>query len=75
MEETKNLDQLLNSYLSDEKDDKVNNARFILKDISSKFTDEQVEVILTDFEYLADQWLDEFERELLDGKTIIEISK
>jgi hypothetical protein len=36
-------------------------------------SDEQVEVIAGQFQFLIDSWLDEFEKEIFDGLTLKEI--
>lgn len=36
-------------------------------------TDEQIECLITDFQYLVDTWLDEFEKDVFEGQTLQEL--
>ena len=41
-----------------------------LGETAKTLTDEQIECMVTDFQYLIDTWLDEFECEVFGGKTL-----
>lgn len=40
-----------------------------------ELSDENLEECLTEFQFLIDSWLDEFERAAYDGKTLREVTK
>jgi hypothetical protein len=68
--------QALNSLISEpQEQSKTAKARAILGDTSSQYTDEQLECLVADFEHLADTWLDDFERQIFEGKTLQELLK
>lgn len=65
------LESTLNSIFPEKQQEtKVTKARGILGEISVSYTDEGLEKLVTDFEFLADTWLDLFERQIFEGKTL-----
>ena len=48
-------------------------ARRILGDIATDITDIELESDIAEFQYLIDSWLDEFEKNIFDNKTLIEV--
>ncbi len=70
------LDQALSSiFPTSEKEEQTSKAKGILGNIASTYTDEQLKGILSDFDYLADTWLDLFEKKIFEGKTLEEMLK
>jgi hypothetical protein len=51
---------------------KANLARQMLGAAVSEMNDDQLEILVSQCEYLIDCWLDEYERNLLGGKTLKE---
>ena len=51
-------------------ENQINSARRKLGETAKILTDEQIECMVTDFQYLIDTWLDEFECEVFGGKTL-----
>ena len=51
----------------------VEEAREVLGDSASSITDEQVYDLVNEVQYLVDTWIEEFEREVFDGKTLKEV--
>lgn len=49
---------------------RVQKARRTMGDCVSSIPDEDLEVYLTEFQYLIDTWLDEYERSVFDGQTL-----
>ena len=49
---------------------KIAKARRILEEVASDLSDEELEIYLIKFEFLLDTWLDTFEKQILDGKTL-----
>ena len=56
-------------------DNKIQRARSILGNKASQISDEEIETSLVQFEYLVNSWLDEFERNIFENKTLQEILK
>lgn len=54
---------------------RVQQARRIMGDEIKGLSDENLEECLTEFQFLIDSWLDEFERAAYDGKTLREVTK
>lgn len=51
-------------------ENQIISARRKLGKTAKILTDEQIECMITDFQYLIDTWLDEFECEVFGGKTL-----
>ncbi|MFA6963877.1 MAG: hypothetical protein WC227_04150 [Patescibacteria group bacterium] len=49
---------------------KITKARRILGEVGSNLSDEELEIYLTKFEFLLDTWLDTFEKQTFNGKTL-----
>jgi hypothetical protein len=54
-------------------DREVFKTKEILGKLSDWFTDLQLKEIVTDIDFLVESWLDEFEREKFEGKTLKEL--
>ena len=65
------INQLFNEQ--DNREKSILEAREILGESAKDMTDEQVFDLVTEMQYLADSWLEEFERQTFDGKTLIEL--
>ena len=66
---------LLNSLFPDQKreDKTIKQARAILGNLTEKFSMDELQQIIILFQYLSESWLDMYERELFDGKTLQEL--
>lgn len=70
------LEQTLNQFFPESVEQtQVQKARQILGESAKNITDEQIESFVTKIDYLMNSWLDSFERQLFDGKTLREIAK
>lgn len=49
---------------------KIAKARRILEDVGSELSDEELEIYLIKFEFLLDTWIDNFEKQIFEGKTL-----
>jgi len=58
-----------------EEQTKLERAKAILGDLSKSYSDEKLENLVSDFEYLAESWLDLFEKESFEGMTLRELLK
>jgi len=54
---------------------RIQKARLIMGDDVKDLSDEDLDVYLTNFQYLIDSWLDEYEKQIFDNKTLKEILK
>ncbi len=69
------IENALESLLPEFEETKMQKARGLLGKTGRKLTDDQLEVVVAQFEYLVGCWLDSYERELFDGKTLKDIIK
>lgn len=56
-----------------EADSKIQKARAILGDIALDLSDGDLSVCLTQFQYLVDEWLDEYEKQVFNGLTLQQV--
>lgn len=54
-------------------DKNVQKARDILGSTADEFTPEQLKDLVLEIQFLADSWLDDFERRLFNGSTLTEL--
>jgi len=52
---------------------RLQQARRIMGNAVGDLSDEELEVCLTEFQHLLDQWLDEFERAAFDNQTLRQV--
>lgn len=52
----------------------VEEARKILGNVAEGMSDEQIQEQMAKMEYLAEGWLDQYEKSIFDGKTLDELS-
>lgn len=73
----KSLEENLNTLFPTYKEEtKLQKAKRVLgEEIVSEVTDEQLEIFLTEVQFLLDGWLDSFERAIFDGLTLKQILK
>ncbi len=72
----KSIEEGLNALFPTHKEEtKLQKARRVLGEISLEVTDEQLEVFLSEVQFLLDSWLDCFEKDLFDGLTLKQILK
>lgn len=70
----KSLDGVLNNIFPSQKvETRVQKTRRVLGDIVADLSDQELESYVTEFSYLLDSWLDEFERSIFDNKTLKEL--
>ncbi len=54
-------------------ENKVTKTRKVLGETANTLSNEQIETVITQFQYLMDTWLDEYEREVFSGMTLKEV--
>jgi len=68
------LENTLNSILPTQTEEtNAIKTRKQLGETAKALSDEQIECIATEFQFLANTWLDEYERDVFDGKTLKEV--
>lgn len=53
--------------------DQLDEIRKLLKEHNIRMSEDELQKTVTEFQYLADVWLDELEREIFGGKTLNEL--
>lgn len=53
-----------------QEENRIAKARRVMGEDIKDLTDEEVEVYLTEFNFLLDSWFDEFETKIFEGKTL-----
>lgn len=66
---------LSNIFPTTREENNLQRARRMLGDIAASLSDSELETFLTEFEYLLDSWMDEFEKKIFDNKTLIQLLK
>lgn len=66
---------LSNIFPTTREENNLQRARRMLGDIATSLSDSELETFLTEFEYLIDSWMDEFEKKIFDNKTLIQLLK
>lgn len=62
-------------FLNDKKENKLQKARAILKETADNISDDELTIYLTEFQSLLDGWLDIFEKQIFNGKTLDQVLK
>lgn len=69
-----NLETALSSlFPRKDEESAVIRTRRNLGAVASDFSDEQIESINAEFQYLLDQWLDALEKNIFSGKTLVQV--
>ncbi|OQA02912.1 MAG: hypothetical protein BWY68_00885 [bacterium ADurb.Bin400] len=70
----KQIGEALKTIFPTEKEESwLKRARRILGEIAVGLSDSELETYLTEFEFLLDGWIDEFEKQLFDNRTLREV--
>lgn len=68
------FENVLNSIFPEQSEEnKIIRTRRILGETARSLSDEQIQCIVTEFQFLIDSWLDEFERKVFSGMTLKEV--
>jgi hypothetical protein len=69
-----NLESVLNSiFPQQQEENNITRTKSHLGNATRNFSDEQVQIIITEFQFLIDSWLDEYEKEVFKGITLKEV--
>ncbi|MEK6846753.1 MAG: hypothetical protein AABY16_01150 [Nanoarchaeota archaeon] len=65
----------LNKLFPEQKreDKQINRAKALLGELANEFTKEDIKDVIVQIQYLAESWLDDFERTIFEGKTLSEL--
>lgn len=68
------LESTLNSILPQQiEDTNVIRTKRILGETATSLSDEQIECVIAQFQFLINSWLDEFEQDVFNGMTLKEV--
>ncbi len=68
------ITQSLDTLFPEQKFDKsIQKSKEILGPLTDNFTPEQLQDLVMEMQFLIDSWLDDYERQLFDGKTLREL--
>ncbi len=65
------LEEMFPEQKYEDKD--VQKAKQILEEVANQFSPEELKVAVTEIQYLVSTWVDDFEREIFEGKTLREL--
>lgn len=68
---TQSLNDLFPEQAYQEKD--IQKTKEILGDLANEFTNEQIQDVVSEIQYLTESWLDDFERKIFKGLTLKEL--
>lgn len=68
---TKSLNDLFPEQEIEHKN--LKKAKEILRDLAKEFTESELKDVVAQIEYLAESWVDDFERSIFDGATLREV--
>lgn len=63
------------SFSSTKEETRLEKARKILGTVGKELSDENLDIYLTEFNFLIDSWLDEYERQIFNNKTLVKLIK
>lgn len=64
---------LIRIFPGKQEETRIQKARLIMGDDVKDLSDEDLEAFLTEFQYLIDCWLDEYEKQVFNNKTLREL--
>ncbi len=68
------LDNVLHNIFPQNSDvNNISRTRKLLGKTAENLSDEQIQCIFVEFQFLINSWLDEFERDVFGGKTLKEV--
>jgi hypothetical protein len=67
------FDAIHSIFPTQQEENRLQKARQVMGDEVKDLTDEDLEVYLTEFNFLLDAWMDEFERTVFNNKTLQQV--
>lgn len=70
----KSVDEALSSiFPTQQEENQLMKAKRVMGELVADLSDEELESYLTEFEFLLDEWLDEFEKKIFNNKTLMNL--
>lgn len=66
-------DALGRIFTTQQEKNRIQKARRVMGSLTNELSDEDLEVYITEFQYLIDQWLDNFEQQAFNGQTLKQV--
>ena len=66
-------DALGRIFITDQEQTRTQKARSVMGELVADLSDEELEVYMTEFQYLIDEWLDDFECQAFNGQTLKQV--
>jgi hypothetical protein len=60
-------------FSTTKEESRVQKARGIMGQLVSELADEELDIFITEFQYLINEYLDEYERQVFDGQTLKQV--
>ena len=60
-------------FTTPQEESRIQKTRRIMGNLVNELSDEDLEVFITEFQYLLDEWLDSFEQQAFDGQTLKQV--
>jgi hypothetical protein len=71
---SRSIEVTLNNIFPEKREEtRLQKVRRIMGEDVKALSDEELNVYLTEFQFLIDSWMDEYERQVFDGKTLKEV--
>ncbi len=70
LNQQKTLENSFYIFPESPEENKVQKARAVLGELAQEIPDEELAVYITQFQYLLDSWLDEFEKQIFNNLTL-----
>lgn len=71
---TANIDTALqNIFKSTQEETRIQQARRIMGNSVVHLSDEELEICITEFQHMLDEWFDAFEHDVFDGQTLKQV--
>ena len=69
-----NLENILTSiFPQQQEENNIIRTKSHLGEAARNFSDEQIQIIITEFQFLINTWLDEYEKKVFKGMTLKEV--
>ena len=71
---TANIDTALQSiFKSTQEETRIQQARRIMGNSVAHLSDEELEICITEFQHILEEWFDDFEYDVFDGQTLKQV--
>jgi uncharacterized protein involved in exopolysaccharide biosynthesis len=68
------LNRTLNPFISQpNKESQIEKSRRILGEVASDLSDDDLQIFLTEIQYLINSWFDHYEKQIFNGQTLRQV--